>query len=49
MTLRELIGAEAPETEISGLALSSRDAGPGTLFFSCPASPPTAMTSPRMR
>jgi len=36
MTLRELMGAEAPEVEISGLALSSRRVVPGTLFFCVP-------------
>ena len=36
MTLRELMGAEAPEVEISGLAYSSASVSEGTLFFCVP-------------
>ena len=36
MTLRELMGAKAPEVEISALALSSREVRPGSLFFCVP-------------
>src|ERR671917_182171 len=36
MTLRELMGDGAPETEISGLAYSSQSVGPGALFFCVP-------------
>jgi UDP-N-acetylmuramoyl-L-alanyl-D-glutamate--2,6-diaminopimelate ligase len=36
VTLRDLMGSEAPEVEISGLAYDSRSAGPGTLFFCVP-------------
>src|ERR671916_498108 len=36
MTLRDLMGNGAPEVEISGLAYSSRDVSPGTLFFCVP-------------
>lgn len=36
VTLRDLMGPEAPEVEISGLAYDSRSAGPGTLFFCVP-------------
>lgn len=36
LILRELMGQEAPEVEISGLAYDSRSAGPGTLFFCVP-------------
>jgi UDP-N-acetylmuramoyl-L-alanyl-D-glutamate--2,6-diaminopimelate ligase len=36
VTLAELIGAGAPEVEISGLAYSSRSVTPGTLFFCVP-------------
>jgi UDP-N-acetylmuramoyl-L-alanyl-D-glutamate--2,6-diaminopimelate ligase len=33
MTLRELTGGGAPDVEITGLAYSSGDVGPGSLFF----------------
>jgi UDP-N-acetylmuramoyl-L-alanyl-D-glutamate--2,6-diaminopimelate ligase len=36
MTLRDLMGNEAPEVEVSGLAYSSRSVRPGTLFFCVP-------------
>src|SRR5919202_6414604 len=36
MDLRELLGKEAPEVEISGLAYSSESVTPGTLFFCVP-------------
>jgi UDP-N-acetylmuramoyl-L-alanyl-D-glutamate--2,6-diaminopimelate ligase len=36
VTLRELMGAGAPEIEVSGLAYDSRAAGPGSLFFCVP-------------
>ena len=36
MTLRELMGAEAPEVEISGLAYSSASVSEGALFFCVP-------------
>jgi UDP-N-acetylmuramoyl-L-alanyl-D-glutamate--2,6-diaminopimelate ligase len=36
MTLRDLMGSEAPEVEISGLAYSSRSVTPGALFFCVP-------------
>ena len=36
MTLRDLMGAGAPEVEISGLAYSSDSVTPGTLFFCVP-------------
>ncbi len=36
MTLRDLMGAGAPEIEISSLAYDSRSVGPGTLFFCVP-------------
>ena len=36
MTLRDLVGAEAPDTPISGLAYSSRQVAPGDLFFCVP-------------
>jgi UDP-N-acetylmuramoyl-L-alanyl-D-glutamate--2,6-diaminopimelate ligase len=36
MTLRELTGGAAPDVEISGLAYSSADVRPGTLFFCVP-------------
>jgi UDP-N-acetylmuramoyl-L-alanyl-D-glutamate--2,6-diaminopimelate ligase len=36
MTLRDLMGEEAPEVEISGLAYDSRQVRPGTLFFCVP-------------
>ena len=36
MTLRDLMGAEAPDVEITGLAYSSRQVGPGALFFCVP-------------
>jgi UDP-N-acetylmuramoyl-L-alanyl-D-glutamate--2,6-diaminopimelate ligase len=36
VTLRDLMGPEAPEVEISGLAYDSRSVGPGTLFFCVP-------------
>src|SRR4029450_7583875 len=36
MTLRELMGNGGPEVEVSGLAYSSQDVTPGTLFFCIP-------------
>jgi UDP-N-acetylmuramoyl-L-alanyl-D-glutamate--2,6-diaminopimelate ligase len=36
MTLRDLMGAEAPDAEISGLAYSSESVTSGTLFFCVP-------------
>jgi UDP-N-acetylmuramoyl-L-alanyl-D-glutamate--2,6-diaminopimelate ligase len=36
MTLRDLMGAEAPDVDISGLAYSSESVTPGTLFFCVP-------------
>jgi UDP-N-acetylmuramoyl-L-alanyl-D-glutamate--2,6-diaminopimelate ligase len=36
MTLRDLLGNEAPDVEVSGLAYSSRSVVPGTLFFCVP-------------
>jgi UDP-N-acetylmuramoyl-L-alanyl-D-glutamate--2,6-diaminopimelate ligase len=36
MTLRDLMGNDAPDVEVSGLAYSSRDVVPGTLFFCVP-------------
>src|SRR3954452_16368722 len=36
MTLRDLMGNGAPETEISGLAYSSAAVRPGALFFCVP-------------
>ena len=36
MTLRELTGGGAPDVEISGLAYSTAQAGPGSLFFCVP-------------
>src|SRR5919112_2604463 len=36
MTLRDLMGAAAPEVEVTGLAYSSRAVTPGTLFFCVP-------------
>ena len=36
MTLRELIGAGAPEVTVTGLAYSSRDVRPGFAFFCVP-------------
>jgi UDP-N-acetylmuramoyl-L-alanyl-D-glutamate--2,6-diaminopimelate ligase len=36
MNLRELMGNEAPEVEISGLAYSTRDVTNGALFFCVP-------------
>ncbi|MDQ4049380.1 MAG: UDP-N-acetylmuramoyl-L-alanyl-D-glutamate--2,6-diaminopimelate ligase, partial [Actinomycetota bacterium] len=36
MTLRELMGEEAPDVSITGLAYSSRSVRPGTLFFCVP-------------
>ena len=47
MTLRELIGEGAPEVEVSGLAYSSRRRRARARCSSaCPASRPTATTSP---
>jgi UDP-N-acetylmuramoyl-L-alanyl-D-glutamate--2,6-diaminopimelate ligase len=36
MTLRDLMGNDAPDVEVSGLAYSSRSVVPGTLFFCVP-------------
>jgi UDP-N-acetylmuramoyl-L-alanyl-D-glutamate--2,6-diaminopimelate ligase len=36
MTLRDLMGNDAPEVEVSGLAYSSQSVVPGTLFFCVP-------------
>ena len=36
MTLRDLMGPEAPDVPITGLALSSRQVEPGALFFCVP-------------
>src|ERR671916_1558065 len=36
MTLRDLMGNDAPDVEVSGLAYSSRSVIPGTLFFCVP-------------
>jgi UDP-N-acetylmuramoyl-L-alanyl-D-glutamate--2,6-diaminopimelate ligase len=36
MTLRDLMGRDAPDVEVSGLAYSSRSVVPGTLFFCVP-------------
>src|SRR5215217_5622850 len=36
MTLRDLMGDDAPEVEVSGLAYSSASVTPGTLFFCVP-------------
>jgi UDP-N-acetylmuramoyl-L-alanyl-D-glutamate--2,6-diaminopimelate ligase len=36
MTLRELMGNGAPEVEVSGLAYSTADVAPGSLFFCVP-------------
>jgi UDP-N-acetylmuramoyl-L-alanyl-D-glutamate--2,6-diaminopimelate ligase len=36
MTLRDLMGNDAPDVEVSGLAYSSRSVLPGTLFFCVP-------------
>src|ERR687896_179991 len=36
MTLRDLMGNDAPDVEVSGLAYSSRSVTPGTLFFCVP-------------
>src|ERR687894_1744205 len=36
MTLRDLMGNDAPDVEVSGLAYSSRAVTPGTLFFCVP-------------
>ena len=36
MTLRDLMGAEAPDVPIARLAYSSRDVAPGALFFCVP-------------
>jgi UDP-N-acetylmuramoyl-L-alanyl-D-glutamate--2,6-diaminopimelate ligase len=36
MTLRDLLGNDAPDVEVSGLAYSSRSVFPGTLFFCVP-------------
>ena len=36
MTLRDLMGGDAPAVEISALAYSSRDVVPGALFFCVP-------------
>jgi UDP-N-acetylmuramoyl-L-alanyl-D-glutamate--2,6-diaminopimelate ligase len=36
MTLRDLMGNDAPDVEVSGLAYSSRSVFPGTLFFCVP-------------
>src|SRR3954454_12616119 len=36
MTLRELTGGGAPDVEISGLAYSTADVAPGSLFFCVP-------------
>jgi UDP-N-acetylmuramoyl-L-alanyl-D-glutamate--2,6-diaminopimelate ligase len=36
VTLRDLMGAGAPEIEITALAYDSRSVGPGTLFFCVP-------------
>jgi UDP-N-acetylmuramoyl-L-alanyl-D-glutamate--2,6-diaminopimelate ligase len=36
MTLRDLMGAEAPDVPITGLAYSSRHVAPGALFFCVP-------------
>src|SRR3954454_7589375 len=36
MTLRELTGGGAPDVEITGLAYSSSDVQPGSLFFCVP-------------
>src|SRR5688572_9749055 len=36
MTLRDLMGAEAPEVPITSLAYSSRQVAPGALFFCVP-------------
>jgi UDP-N-acetylmuramoyl-L-alanyl-D-glutamate--2,6-diaminopimelate ligase len=36
MTLRDLMGNDAPDVEVSGLAYSSRSVVPGALFFCVP-------------
>jgi UDP-N-acetylmuramoyl-L-alanyl-D-glutamate--2,6-diaminopimelate ligase len=36
MTLRDLMGNDAPDVEVSGLAYASRSVVPGTLFFCVP-------------
>ena len=40
MTLRELMGAGAPEVEVSALAYSSDSVTPGALFFCVPGFTP---------